>query len=141
MAFGQLLRASDVYQGGPVVQAALAIVPILFQRPGNLRTMRWADIDLDAARWTIPSADMKRTVAEKHNGQPHVVPLPRQVLNTLRELQPLTGHREYVFPGFRDPTKPMSEAASMPRCTRWATKACTAGTATVPRAAPHCGRC
>ena len=29
----------------------------------------------------------------------------------LRELQPLTGHREFVFPGLRDPKAPMSEAA------------------------------
>jgi integrase len=110
-AFGELLRASSGYKGGPVVRAALAIVPILFQRPGNLRTMRWVDLDLDAGLWAIPSADMKRTVEEKINGQPHVVPLPRQVVDALRELQPLTGHREYVFPGFRDPTKSMSEGA------------------------------
>jgi integrase len=72
--------------------------------------MRWADLDLDRALWAIPSEDMKRTKAEKANGQAHIVPLPRQVVDTLRELHPLTGHREYVFPGFRDPTKPMSEA-------------------------------
>lgn len=107
---GALLRASDAYQGGPVVRAALAVAPILFQRPGNLRVMRWADLDLEAGLWSIPSMDMKRTKVQKINGQAHIVPLPRQVLTTLAELQPLTGHREYVFPGFRDPTKPMSEA-------------------------------
>lgn len=107
---GALLRASDAYQGGPVVRAALAVAPILFQRPGNLRVMRWADLDLEAGLWSIPSMDMKRTKVQKINGQAHIVPLPRQVLATLAELQPLTGHREYVFPGFRDPTKPMSEA-------------------------------
>lgn len=108
--FAELLRASDAYQGGPVVRAALAIAPILFQRPGNLRRMRWADLDLGAGIWTIPSADMKRTKAQKINGQPHVVPLPRQAVEILRELQPLTGAREWVFPGFRDPKAPMSEA-------------------------------
>lgn len=107
---GALLRASDAYQGGPVVRAALAVAPILFQRPGNLRVMRWADLDLEAGLWSIPSMDMKRTKVQKINGQPHIVPLPRQVVATLRELQPLTGHREFVFPGFRDPSKPMSEA-------------------------------
>ncbi|WP_295540820.1 integrase arm-type DNA-binding domain-containing protein [uncultured Pseudacidovorax sp.] len=107
---GALLRASEAYQGGPVVRAALAIAPILFQRPGNLRVMRWADLDLEAGLWSIPSMDMKRTKVQKINGQPHIVPLPRQVVATLRELQPLTGHREFVFPGFRDPSKPMSEA-------------------------------
>lgn len=110
VAFGELLRASDAYRGGPVVRAALVLAPLLFQRPGNLRTMRWDDLDLDAGRWAIPSEDMKRTKAQKINGQAHIVPLPRQAVATLRDLQPLTGAREYVFPGFRDPTAPMSEA-------------------------------
>lgn len=107
---GELLRASDAYQGGSFVRAALYIVPMLFQRPGNLRAMRWADLDLDRGMWAIPSANMKRTVAQKRNGAEHYVPLPRQVVHALRELQPLSGHREYVFPGFRDPTACMSEA-------------------------------
>ncbi len=107
----QLLRASDAYNGGPVVRAALKLAPILFQRPGNLRTMRWVDLDLEAALWSIPSEDMKRTKAEKINGQAHVVPLPRQVVAVLRDIQKLTGDREYVFPGLRDWRKPMSEAA------------------------------
>lgn len=106
----ELLRASDAYKGGPVVRAALKIAPILFQRPGNLRTMRWGDVDLDKALWSIPSEDMKRTKAEKINGQPHVVPLPRQAVALLRELHHLTGGGEYVFPGLRDRKAPMSEA-------------------------------
>lgn len=106
-----LLRASDGYKGGPVVRAALAIAPLLFQRPGNLRAMRWADLDLEAGLWTIPSADMKRRKSQKEKGSAHVVPLPRQAVELLKEMQPLTGYREHVFPGFRDPKKPMSEAA------------------------------
>jgi integrase len=107
----ELLRASEAYSGGPVVRAALKLAPILFQRPGNLRTMRWADLDLDGGLWSIPSEDMKRTKAEKINGQAHVVPLPRQAVAALRDIQKMTGEREYVFPGLRDHTKPMSEAA------------------------------
>jgi integrase len=107
----ELLRASEAYNGGPVVRAALKLAPILFQRPGNLRTMRWVDLDLDTALWSIPSEDMKRTKAEKINGQPHVVPLPRQAVAVLRDLHKLTGEREYVFPGLRDWRAPMSEAA------------------------------
>lgn len=106
-----LLRASEAYNGGPVVRAALKLAPILFQRPGNLRTMRWADLDLDAGLWTIPSEDMKRTKAEKINGQAHISPLPRQAVKTLQDLFKLTGHGVYVFPGLRDHAKPMSEAA------------------------------
>lgn len=108
---GELLRASDGYGGGPVVRGALAIAPMLFQRPGNLRSMRWADLDLGAGWWTIPSADMKRSVAAKRDGAAHKVPLPRQAAAAILKLQPLTGHGEYVFPGLRDHSKPMSEAA------------------------------
>ena len=107
---GGLLRASDAYKGGAIVRAALALAPILFQRPGNLRAMRWADLDLERALWNIPSEDMKRTKAGKVNGQPHVVPLPRQAVALLRELYPLTGGGEWVFPGLRNAKKPMSEA-------------------------------
>jgi integrase len=81
----ELLRASEAYSGGPIVRAALKLAPILFQRPGNLRTMRWADLNLDSALWSIPSEDMKRTKAEKINGQAHVVPLPRQAVAVLRD--------------------------------------------------------
>lgn len=108
---GELLRASDGYGGGPVVRTALYIAPILFQRPGNLRSMRWADVDLDAGLWTIPSADLKRNVEGKKNGAPHKVPLPRQAVAAIRALQPVTVGREYIFPGLRDHSKPMSEAA------------------------------
>lgn len=106
----ELLRASQAYRGGPVVRVALRMAAILFQRPGNLRTMRWSDVDLKRAQWSIPSEDMKRTKSQKINGQPHVVPLPRQVVDLLKELHPLTGGGEFVFPGLRNRKGPMSEA-------------------------------
>lgn len=105
-----LLRAADGYQGGAVMRAALYVAPILFQRPGNLRAMRWCDVDMDAGLWTIPSEDMKRTKKAKLNGRPHVVSLPRQVIAILRELHYLTGGGVWVFPGARNPKKCMSEA-------------------------------
>lgn len=108
---GQLLRDMYAYTGTPTVVAALKMASILFQRPGNLRTMRWADIDLEAGLWTIPSDDMKRNKAGKANGAPHLVPLPTQAVEIIKGLQPLNGTREYVFPGARDARDPMSEAA------------------------------
>lgn len=108
---GQLLRDMYAYTGTPTVVAALKMASILFQRPGNLRTMRWADIDLEAGLWTIPSDDMKRNKAGKANGAPHLVPLPLQAVEIIKGLQPLNGTREYVFPGARDARDPMSEAA------------------------------
>ena len=79
----------------------MLLAPILFQRPGNLRMMEWAELDLDAALWTIPSMKMKRTKQEKENGEAHVVPLPTQAVALLLAIQPLTGHGRYVFPGER----------------------------------------
>ena len=106
----ELLRASIAYRGGPVMRVALRLAAILFQRPGNLRTMKWGDLDLDGQLWSIPSEDMKRTKAQKMNGMAHVVPLPRQAVELLKELKQLTGSLEYVFPGLRNRRTPMSEA-------------------------------
>lgn len=106
---GELMRAIAGYQGGQIVRTALRLTPYLYQRPGNLRMMEWAELDLDAALWTIPSQKMKRTKAEKENGQPHVVPLPTQAVQLLRELVPVTGRGRYVFPGERDHERPISD--------------------------------
>jgi integrase len=82
---------------------------MLYQRPGNLREMEWMELDLDAALWIIPSMKMKRTKVEKEQGDAHTVPLPTQAVALLRELQRLTGHGRYVFPGERNHDRPMSD--------------------------------
>lgn len=109
--FGELLRGMYAYKGGPVVRTALLLAPVLYQRPGNLRMMEWAEVNLDEALWTIPSAKMKRVVEEKANGEPHVVPLPKQAVALLRDLHHLTGHGRYVFPGQRDHERPLSDGS------------------------------
>ena len=107
--FGDLMRAIQTYKGGPIVRTALQWAPLLYQRPGNLRMMEWAERDLDAALWTIPSMKMKRTKEEKENGEAHTVPLPVQALVLLRSIQPLTGHGVYVFHGERSHDRPISD--------------------------------
>lgn len=99
-----LLRALHTYHGTPVVQAALKLAPMVFVRPGELRQAEWAEVDLDAAVWSIPAARMKMR-------QAHIVPLARQAVEVLRELQPITGHGQYVFAGGRTDKRPMSEVA------------------------------
>lgn len=95
-----LLRALHGYQGTPVVMAALKLAPLFFVRPGELRRARWADMDLDTGEW--------RYTASK-TGMPHIVPLASQAVEILRDLHPLTGRGEYVFPGVRGKGRPMSE--------------------------------
>lgn len=100
-AVGELLRAIDGFRGTLIVQCALRLAPLCFVRPGELRKARWADLNLDKAEW--------RYVASKTKTE-HLVPLASQAVTILRELQALTGQREYVFPG-RDPKKSLSDAA------------------------------
>ncbi len=106
---GALLRDIVAYQGHPVTRAALALSALLLLRPGELRHMKWAWIDVDAAVLTIPGEVMKRTKADKANGPPHVVPLAPQALVLLAELRPLTGHGQFVFPSLRTGEDCMSE--------------------------------
>ncbi|MEN5069346.1 integrase arm-type DNA-binding domain-containing protein [Stenotrophomonas sp. TWI1183] len=102
---GGLLRALHAYHGTPVVQAALKLAPMLFVRPGELLQAEWAEVDLDAALWSIPAARMKIR-------QAHIVPLARQAVEVLKELQPVTCHGQYVFAGGRSEKRPiMSEVA------------------------------
>ena len=100
-----LLRALHAYQGSPIVGAALKLSPLVFVRPGELRTMRWADVDLDAAEWRFTTSK---------TGTPHIVPLATQAVDILRALHPFTGAGNtgvFVFPGMRDLRRPMSGGA------------------------------
>jgi integrase len=96
------LKGADSYQGSPEVKAALVLTPMLFQRPGEMRHMEWGEIDWDQEVWEIPAEKMKMR-------QPHVVPLPKQALDILRELRLVTGTGQYVFPSGRRGGKPLSE--------------------------------
>lgn len=106
---GELLRAIEAYAGQPATRAALVLSALLFQRPGNIRAMEWAEVDTGAALWTIPAAKMKRTLHGKINGRPHLVPLAPQAVAILNDLRPLTGHGRYVFPSLLTGERCMSE--------------------------------
>jgi integrase len=82
---------------------------MLMLRPGELRHAQWSEIDLDAARWEIPAARMKRERDGKLHGLPHLVPLPSQAVETFRDLHSLTGSGLWVFRGERHHERPMSE--------------------------------
>ncbi len=98
---GALIRAIRGYQGTFVTQSALKVAPLVFVRPGELRTAEWREFDLDAAEWRIPAAKMKMRSS-------HYVPLSKQAVAILRELHPLTGSGKYVFPSERGRNRPMS---------------------------------
>ena len=109
---GELLRAIDAYAGFFVTKCALRLAPLVFVRPGELRRARWPELDLDEAEWRIPADRMKMR-------EPHIVPLSRQAVDILRELEPLTNRvssvkpnaPSFVFPSARSAERPMSENA------------------------------
>lgn len=108
--FGELLRAIDGCRGIPATREGLKLAALLFLRPGaELRAAEWSEFDLDAALWSVPASRMKRRKHAKENGPPHLVPLPRQAVEILRELRRLTGHQRFVFQGVRDRSKTISE--------------------------------
>ena len=98
----ELLRAIDGYQGTLTTRCALQLAPLVFVRPGELRHAEWTEIDLENGLWVIPAERMK--MREKH-----IVPLSRQAVAILQELNPLTGQGKFVFPGARSLQRPMSE--------------------------------
>jgi integrase len=109
---GALLRAIDAYEGYFVTKCALRLAPLVFVRPGELRKAQWPEIDLEKPEWRIPAERMKMR-------EQHIVPLSRQAVETLRELEPLTNRvipakpnaPRYVFPGAQSRERPMSENA------------------------------
>ena len=101
---GKLLRAIDDYSGSFVVKCALKIAPLVFVRPGELRHMEWTELDFENAQWNIPAGKMKMK-------EPHLVPLSKQAIEILKELQGLTGTSRYVFPSGRSFDRALSDNA------------------------------
>ena len=99
---GELMRSIHGYSGHPYAVAALKLSPLVFVRPGELRSAEWAEVDLDAAEWRISGSKMKM-------GVDHIVPLSMQAVEILRGMHTITGHGKYVFPSIRTGERCMSE--------------------------------
>ena len=100
--FGALLRAIEDYEGDPSVMYALKLTPHVFQRPGEIRQMEWAEVNFDKAVWIIPETKMKMR-------QPHSVPLSHQALAILTAMRGLSGSGRFVFPSVRTRARPISD--------------------------------
>lgn len=68
-------------------------------RPGEAASAKWCDIDFDSGLWTIPAESMKAN-------RTHIVVLTKESCAILEVMKEISQHREYVFPGHRDPRKP-----------------------------------
>ncbi|NVZ64965.1 tyrosine-type recombinase/integrase [Pseudomonas gingeri] len=97
----ELLAKSEAANIHSLTRHAIRLLTLTAVRPGELRQAPWAEFDLERATWTIPAERMKAR-------RPHIVPLPRQAVAILRQLQEVTGRYKLVFAG-ANPQRPMSE--------------------------------
>lgn len=100
----ELLCSIQACPGNDTVKVATRLLILTGVRTAELRGAPWSEFDLDKALWLIPAERMKMRRA-------HLIPLSKQAVAVLRELQGITGGYTLAFPGRNDPGKPMSEAA------------------------------
>jgi len=101
---GQLLRDIDANETGLFTCNALRMIWWTLGRANEVCGMHWNELDLGAGVWTIPGDRMKKRKA-------HRVPLPAQAIAMLKTLQPISGHRPYVFTHRDERGTHMSDAA------------------------------
>lgn len=100
----EFLRVLDTYSGSFLVKTAMRLQVLTGLRPGELRQAEWSEIDFEKKIWEVPAERMKKR-------RPHCVPLPKQAINLLEQLRPITGQYRFIFPGRIHHSKPMSEMA------------------------------
>jgi hypothetical protein len=79
--------------------AASETTILIVARTNEIINMRWSQIDMERATWTVPPELMK-------NNKPHVVPLSAPVMAFLRSIHEAR-FGDFVFPG-RTRSEPMS---------------------------------
>ena len=90
----KLLRDIESLEADTNTLNSLRLLAMLFVRNGDIRRMKWADLDLTEGRWKLnPLKGQGKVNMVKEM----VVPLPRQAIVVLREQHELNGHTEYVF--------------------------------------------
>ena len=100
---GQLIRDIDKTDSGSYCTVeALKLIPRLFLRPKEIRSLKWEYVDFEQKLLVIPAEDMKR-------GREHLVPLAEQVVEQLQAVQDVTGYSPYIFPSQRSSDKPLSK--------------------------------
>jgi integrase len=98
-ALAEVVKAIWSYEGSPVVRATLQVLALTFQRPGEVRHMKWAELDLEAGEWRFTTSKTK---------QEHLVPIAKQVMEVIQGIRPLTGATPWVFASLTRRGRPIS---------------------------------
>jgi integrase len=105
---GDLMRAIDGYHGHPVTRAALLLSALLFQRPGNIRQMEWAELDLEGdVGDTLRQDEADKAGEDQRKAASGSARHPG--CRRSEGPDPLTGRGRYVFPSLISAKRPMSE--------------------------------
>ncbi|MDO6387651.1 integrase arm-type DNA-binding domain-containing protein [Uliginosibacterium sp. 31-12] len=122
---GQLLKDFSGHGGHFQTIYAFRLMWLTLTRPNEAVRAEWTEIDLETGLWKIQAHRMK-------NRREHVVPLPRQAVDLLKALHPITGSTPFVFPCRDDRNKPMADATIRQALKKlgWATKYSPHGTRT-----------
>ncbi|MFE8116664.1 integrase arm-type DNA-binding domain-containing protein [Brenneria goodwinii] len=109
-----LKRLEGYHQGRELTRLAVLMTLNVFIRSSELRFARWPEIDFRNRIWTIPAsreaiAGVRYSTRGAKMCTPHIVPLSRQVIATLKRIKEISGDHELVFPGNQNPYKPMCE--------------------------------
>lgn len=108
----EFLRAVTAYQNldkvSPIAISAFRLLMLTTTRTSEVRFSKWADFDLDAGCWVIPEEQTGRK-GKMGRRNPHAVPLSAQAVKILRDLYPVTGQGEYVFPNRNSAGRVISE--------------------------------
>jgi integrase len=99
-----LLKAMRQYRGDVLTSLAMKFLALTFVRTGELIGARWEEIDWGREEWHIPPERMKMK-------RPHAVPLSRQAIDILREIQHITGDKDHVFHSPRSKSRHISNGA------------------------------
>lgn len=105
--FGAFLRHLKNYGSADrLTLLATRLALLTFVRSQELRYAEWGEIDYEAGEWRVPAGRMKMG---KGLSQAHIVPLSREAVDTLKEIQALTGHPRLVLPSQQGEGRVMSE--------------------------------
>ncbi|EAN8972169.1 integrase arm-type DNA-binding domain-containing protein [Salmonella enterica] len=110
----ELLSRTDSYCGRLLTRYALKLSLLFFVRSSELRFARWCEIDWQQKLWVIPEErEQIENVKFSHRGTKmrtqHIVQLSDQAIAILKQIEALSGHLTFIFPGEYDQDKCMSD--------------------------------
>lgn len=97
----QLMRAISMSNLSLPTRCLIEWQLLTLVRPAEASATEWSEINLEEKLWIIPAVRMKAK-------REHIVPLSERALELLQIMQPINGHRQYVFASRINPNSPMN---------------------------------